>query len=78
MVFREVVQYCRSDDPQAPLSDTAIKFMRVRGTMLPGMNRPSEDVRQMFRLAVQDDPQQKGQFLITDPEVHYPWSPKKT
>lgn len=74
MVFEEVVRYCRQDDPQAPLSEPAIKFMRVRGTVPLGKNRPSEDVRQIFREAVKDKPQDPDKFEIIDPEVYYPWS----
>lgn len=77
LVFREVVRHCRSNKAQPPLSAVAIKYLFVRGFIEKGEREPSEAMKQVFRLAIEDDPQLRGEYVIRDPEIHPPWSPPK-
>lgn len=74
LIFREVVAFCKSKNPDAKLSQIAINFLRDRGVMPLNSTHLDETVREIIDLAVDADTKNPK---IQNPAVYTPWSPGK-
>jgi len=72
LIFREVTAFCKTKNPEAKLSKTAVDFLRIRGIIPFNSRHLDETVREIINLAY-DDKEKR----ILNPAVYPPWSPGK-
>jgi hypothetical protein len=74
LIFREVVAFCKSKNPEAKLSKIAVNFLRIRGVIPLNSNHLDDTVREIIDLAVDADTKHPK---IQNPAIYTPWSPSK-